>query len=85
MRRRSRGCARRSTTPLPVLPETPLNTFSHYARLSGMAPAPLALARRVVQACGTRLRGFQHKESHKKSHKKVIKSQNRNFIFKIKK
>jgi hypothetical protein len=60
MRRRSRALGIStlgiSTTPLPVLPETPLNTFSHYARLSGMAPAPLALARRVVQACGARLR-----------------------------
>jgi hypothetical protein len=50
MRRRSRSLA--ISVPLPALPETPHNTFSHYARLSDLAPAPLALAQRVVEACG---------------------------------
>ena len=65
MRRRSRSLT--VSTPLPVVPETPHNTFSHYARLSGMAPAPLALAQRVVQACGPRLRESQRDSQHKES------------------
>ena len=65
MRRRARSLT--VSTPLPVVPETPHNTFSHYARLSGMAPAPLALAQRVVQACGPRLREPQREPKHTES------------------